>query len=104
MRADGSHARSLGVQGDSPAWSPDGTWIAYVRRGGISTVRPDGTGVRALAESGGTPTSVDWSPDGQSLVFAERRHLYVVGADGAGLRQLTRGVANDAAPSWQAAG
>jgi len=80
---DGSNVRDLtagsgpGVDGeDNPAFSPDGTWIAFgrvdnpaARLGGLFIIRPDGTGLRRLtpdALGGGEPR---WSPDGKRILF-----------------------------------
>ena len=76
IRADGTDPRQLTfVQGDqNPAWSPDGTLIAYVSGNGssprtIKLVHPDGT----AASLAGAPTSgasdPAWSPDGSQLAF-----------------------------------
>lgn len=50
---------------ESPAWSPDGSRLAYVDHGVVSLARPDGSGVRRLAR-GGPPA---WSPDGTRVAF-----------------------------------
>jgi eukaryotic-like serine/threonine-protein kinase len=59
----------------SPAWSPDGRQIAFVRfsgdRGMVYLVSPLGGGERRLAEVGGGPLS--WSPDGKTIAFADQR-------------------------------
>ena len=34
--------------GSYPAWSPDGRWILFTGRGGLSAVRPDGSGERII--------------------------------------------------------
>ncbi|HKY04099.1 MAG TPA: S9 family peptidase [Blastocatellia bacterium] len=76
MNSDGTGARRLteAKGGSSPAWSPDGRWIAYVS----ST---DGSANLYLMPSAGGPvrrltnisTGVSdplWSPDGKSIAFA----------------------------------
>ncbi|NCW43993.1 MAG: S9 family peptidase, partial [Gemmatimonadaceae bacterium] len=64
---------ALQYAGD-PQISPDGQWIAYVRKwsdvttdrrySNISLVRADGTQGRALTSGAFTETSPRWSPDG----------------------------------------
>lgn len=110
MNADGSGVknltRSLGFNGD-PAWSPNGSLIAFGSNGGttpakrgIYVMRPDGSHARQITTRPagdafeGAPR---FSPDGKHLVFT-RFHteqgfgssaLFRVDLDGRHLRQLT---------------
>ena len=58
---------------DSPRWSPDGRWIAYVNgedavlKNGLWLVRPDGKRRHRLAA--GTVGSPGWSPDGRLIAY-----------------------------------
>ena len=103
MNADGSGRESLttGTPEDTdPAWSPEGSRLAFVRDGAIHLVKSDGSGLRRIT-AGTTPA---WSPDGQRIVFSRRvgrgADLYLVRADGRGLRRLTRTVAIESDPEW----
>jgi Tol biopolymer transport system component len=98
----------------TPAWSHDGTRIAWIYHGNLWTVRADGTGDRRLAAGLFPPYwegKVDdarrpsWSPDDARLVFerAEAKEsrlrnlgVYRVDANGGGLRRLGAGTA----PVW----
>jgi Tol biopolymer transport system component len=95
---------------DSPAWSPDGSRIAYaVYKEGdpegfdyeIWTMNPDGTNQRLLVElgacgGGGCTGGLAWSPDGSMLAFhsmrdnlaGRTRAIYVVHADGSGMHRI----------------
>ena len=76
------HQVPLPVQAIDPAWSPDGSQIAFA--GGeerntesynIYLVQPDGQGLQRLTNSPVHEISTDpsWSPDGRQLVFS---HLH----------------------------
>ncbi len=100
-----------------PAWSPDGTRVAFVSnrdasdveahwRAGLYTMAADGTDVRHL-ETGETSVAWQppaWSPDGRSIAVAAgswkfgvgEHALYVVPADGAGVVRLSAAVSGGA--------
>jgi len=111
---------------DTPAWSPDGSRIAYTiyLEGGpegfgyeIWTVNPDGTDPRPLVNLGRCGPDcaghLAWSPDGSMLAFHSAHAnvdpsslqwpwaIYVVHADGSGLRRVND---SGASPSWSPAG
>jgi Tol biopolymer transport system component/chitodextrinase len=68
---------SAGPADSEPAWSPDGSRIAFSRggdAGGIYVMTADGVNPVRRADAGGSPT---WSPDGQWVAFSCR-----VGGDG----------------------
>jgi dipeptidyl aminopeptidase/acylaminoacyl peptidase len=89
VRPDGSGYRILvreqhdvGPWGD-PAWSPDGRWIAFVDDPNqhVWLVKPDGSGLHALARSPQGSTSPSWSPDGKRLLVENgNRELWQIGA------------------------
>ena len=92
-----------------PAWSPDGTRIAFgtnrndpdfddgVQISDIYTMRPDGSDLRKLTDSKGDSEKPTWSPDGRWLVYSADRGdypasagLYLIRSDGSGTpRRLT---------------
>jgi len=89
----------------NPAFSPDGTQIAYAdlpyanfpgdRRISIRVVNADGTGVRVLVDSvcGVYPAigGPRWSPGGTHIAFSCRGlepGIWVIGADGSGLTEV----------------
>jgi len=94
----------------SPAFSPNGRWIAFDAGRRIALVRADGIARRLLPAAGKDPGSPAWSPDGKRIVFdaarstAPRgvRDLYVVAASGSG--RAKRVVRNAADPSWSVDG
>ena len=88
--------RRAGSDAD-PAWSPDGSMIAFRRRGpdnnfGVYVMRSDGSGVRPVATGPAVEEKPAWSPDGRQLMIISNRDasgepgrtydVYVFGVDG----------------------
>lgn len=96
----------------SPAWSPDGTRVAYVsfeNKKPVVYVQNLVTRERTvLANYKGSNSAPSWSPDGTRLVIALSRdgstQSYIVNADGSGLRRLTTSSGIDTEPQFSADG
>ncbi len=108
INADGSNPRLLVAASDdalNPAYSPDGSWIAYEGGPGYATnlrlVHPDGSDEHSIFATGDVTTVHDpsWSPDGQSLVFSYILNIATIHADGTGLTVLTDSAQNFD-PDW----
>jgi hypothetical protein len=94
-----------------PAWSPDGTKIAYVveahgfgNGGPIHVINADGTGDVALTGDSSADSALDWSPTGDRIVFwrnttPEVRGIYTMRPDGSDVT-LVPGTALDYSPVW----
>ncbi|WP_245678898.1 Atxe2 family lasso peptide isopeptidase [Asticcacaulis taihuensis] len=69
----------------TPHWSPDGQWIAYLRRdGGITQVwraQADGTGGNAVSRLAYDVDDLAWTSDGTGLIVSARPALAVAKAD-----------------------
>jgi hypothetical protein len=91
MNADGSNQHRVAT-GIDPAWSPDGSHLAFTPAGGpeLDTIRADGTGLQTILT--GTPCPTDpgepcedfdypeWSPAGDAIAF--QRYTQVQASDG----------------------
>ena len=90
----------------SPAWSPDGSQLAYVsfeRGHAVVYVQSLATQKRhIIAEFPGSNSAPVWSPDGKRMAVVLTRdgssQLYLVRADGSDLRRLTFSEAIDTEP------
>jgi dipeptidyl aminopeptidase/acylaminoacyl peptidase len=111
VNADGSGLRALAGTGRSdsnPAWSPDGTKIAFDGDVGdgdsaIYVMAADGTGLTGLTSSA-SDHSPYWSPDGSRIAFTRATddgvHLYVMNADGTAQIALTSGSWDEVTSAW----
>ena len=108
---DGSAPKLLSVDpyvDDSPAWSPNGTQIAFTSDRTmdveIFVMDADGGNVQQLTNNPGEDWQPDWSPDGQRIVFAGSVsgdfEISVMDADGGNVEQLTASPGHDWGPVW----
>ena len=108
--ADGENAQSALTSAEpiiSPAWSPDGSQLAYVSfesRKPVVYVHTIATGQRRLvANFRGSNSAPAWSPDGSQLAVTLSRdgasQLYIIGAQGGGQpRRLMQSAGIDTEP------
>ena len=97
----------------APAWSPDGTRIAWesLRDGGgdreIFVMDADGSDVRQLTDNDLHDEGPAWSPDGRLITFtrsvteADPGDVWVMDADGGDPVQLTDTPVIEESPDWQ---
>lgn len=92
-----------------PAWSPDGTRIAFDAQSGdgemqIQVIDANGGNLRTLTEGPGWNYLPAWSPDGDQIAFVSNRdgndEIYVMNLDGSGQERLTADPEEDLSPSW----
>ncbi len=120
MNADGSGGSRLTEEtGDTstlngiqfqiePAWSPDGTKIAFAsaREGtfDLYVMGADGTGATRLTSTKENDRHPSWSPDGTQIAFSRStalERLYVMNADGTDARRLTADdITAEGEPAW----
>ena len=103
-RFDGTAARSIG-DGDTPAISPRGDVVAYVRDRQIWVARIDGTAPpRRMFSARGDLREPTWSPDGRQLAFvADRGDHAFVGVyrdDSTAIQWLAPSTGRDLMPRW----
>jgi Tol biopolymer transport system component len=105
VEADPSTPEGLFFQTD-PAWSPDGTQIAFTsaRSGSfdVYVMRSDGSGTRRLTTSEEDDQHTSWSPDGTSIAFSRGTpgDIYVMNADGSNTRPLLVNPTGESEPAW----
>jgi Tol biopolymer transport system component len=106
MTSEGEELFNLGANSHSPAWSPDGAKLAFLRgyaeSSTIWTVNRDGQDARR-ATRGEHPA---WSPDGRRIAFERwidpETAVFVIDADGTSLRRLVprTQLLDSASPAW----
>ena len=117
MHADGTHKTRVtgdNHRDDSPAWSPNGSTIAFTSDRspqGIWVVDADGNNLRPLVTAPDflDPGEPAWSPDGHSIAFSSALRdslgnfigvIMFADADGSHARQLTTTATDVGAPAW----
>lgn len=109
--SDGYNARTVLSSSEplmSPAWSPDGTRLAYVsfeQKRSMVYIQNIADGKRIkVAESKGINSAPAWSPDSTRLALVLSREgnpeIYVLNLADQKLRRLTQNPAIDTEPAW----
>jgi TolB protein len=118
-QADGTGATNLTEEAAlfsddrDPAWSPDGTRIAFssLREGAfesgsdIYVMNEDGTGRIRLTDSSDVEGEPTWSPDGTRIAYTRccpggNSEIFVMNADGTSVTNLTGHPGWDSSPAW----
>jgi Tol biopolymer transport system component len=105
VRPDGSGLRRItrDARDHGPAWSSDGSRLAFSRTGDIWVVRADGTSLRRVTSGRVVDGQPAWSPNGRWIAFVRSGDLWLARPDGTGARALfVSGTANR--PSWSPEG
>jgi len=111
MRWDGSEAQQLTSHRSialSPAWSPDGEWLAFTSflRGDpqLFILRPTGGYFKPLSTLPGVNSSANFSPDGKLIAFATgdagNTDIWIVPAAGGTPERLTHTLGISTQPAW----
>jgi serine/threonine protein kinase len=119
MRVTGELPRKVVGEGYEPAWSADGTRIAYATQTtDVPTNRGLLSGLRVVSAEGGAPTTLvesdamhpSWSPNGrfiaywgmasQAALVVRSRDLWVISVDGGAPWTVTHDEAVDWCPLW----
>jgi len=109
--ADGYSPQTILTSKDpilSPAWSPDGTRLAYVsfenRRPSVYVQDLRTSQREVVASYPGTNSAPAWSPDGRRLAVSLSRdgnpEIYILDLGSRSTQRLTNNVAIDTEPSW----
>ena len=89
---------------DNPAWSPDGSWIAFSMQGDIWKVPAKGGEAIALTRGPAYYFEPTWSPDGKSIAFTMdtdgNLDVGMVGADGGAITRVTDAREVNLEPTW----
>jgi Tol biopolymer transport system component len=104
ISSDGSRLRTLTRSARAPAWSPNGSRLAfrdqvdsYFGSSGVGIARLSGSGtVSVPANNGVSSARPVWSTDGRHIAFDSSGWIYTDNADGTVRRRLAAG----SDPSW----
>jgi len=103
-----THMRRDTTSNAYPAWSPDGTKIAFMSSRdtfpNIYVMDPNGANIIRLTHTPAKDAQPAWSPDGSKIAFVSDRdgngEIYVMNADGTGQVNITNNPGEDYAPAW----
>jgi TolB protein len=88
----------------SPAWSPDGKWLAFSMRGDIWKMSAGGGEAVALTSGPAYYFEPAWSPDGSKIAFAYQStgnlEIGVIAADGGKVETVASHPRVDVQPAW----
>ena len=101
VAVDGSRSAVINNAID-PAWSPDGSRIAFAGYGqlGLFVLNLNNWSLASVHNGGESPA---WSPDGTKIAFSDGE-LFVMNADGSNVVQLTNNVGFRGQPEWSSDG
>jgi len=99
----------------APAWSPDGTAIAFAKKTGgnteIFTIESDGHGLTNLTNDEARDGSPAWSPDGTKIMFSSGRdgraegvNVFTMNRDGSDPRRFSTRAGYEMTPAWSPVG
>lgn len=96
MNADGSAQSAFDAITQpspvTPAWSPDGSKLAFVSGGNIWVIDASGANQRSVTTHGSVMPNITWSPDRTQFAFSKlETSIAVIGLDGANEQTLTTG-------------
>lgn len=122
MNPDGSNVTNLsalsglsGLIDGNPAWSPDGTRLAFTRRrqtdttAAIWVMNADGSNQHQVSQNPSNDLMPAWSPDASHIVFVRtlgnsnsttNNEIYVMNADGSNAFNISNNAAVDIEPKW----
>jgi hypothetical protein len=92
-----------------PAWSPDGSRIAYIGNAAVNydlfLIDPVTAAVTRLTTNNGIYRDLAWSQDGTRLAYASGpnffdTHIYVMELSTGKIAQITSGAGSQSAPAW----
>ena len=90
-------------EANSPAWSPDGKWIAFLQGDGLYIIKPDLSEAQLVIhpEEGLWVSGIPcWAPDSQKLAYGTSNgSIYVVNMNGTGNHKIS-GPGADMNPAW----
>ena len=121
LNADGSAHTTLfdvaGAYDSAPAWSPDGTRIAFESNADVAGANPErDMEIWVMAADGARPVQLTrnaahdegpaWSPDGRLLAYTSGAttrtgDIHLMTAAGRHLRRITSYAGTDESPDWQ---